>query len=400
MDLSEKIALQSLAVNGALVTIKVGLALFSGSLALRADALHSATDVLSALVVWIGIRIAGRSNRNFPYGLYKVENLVALGSSLLIALAGYEIVREVFSGSAQPLVENSGVAAVGVALTIAIAWAFSRYELKMARQTGSPSLLADARHIWSDMLSSLVIMAALLGSAFGIGLDLDRYAALVAVFFIGRAALGIFLDSVRVLLDASLDPAGIEAIREVVNADPRVARINELRARNAGRYKFVELDLALRVKSLEKGHQVAEELKQRIRSRLEHVDHVQVHYAPQRKETLVLAMPLAADRRTLSRHFGEAPWFRLVTLDPQTGEIRADHFLRNPHEHLEKAKGIKVAGWLLEQELDMIVVLQDLGGKGPGFVLGNAEVATRLAETEEAEVVLAEIRQDCREGRL
>lgn len=398
MDLSEKIALQSLAVNGALVTIKVGLALFSGSLALRADALHSATDVLSALVVWIGIRIAGRSNRNFPYGLYKVENLVALGSSLLIALAGYEIVREVFSGSAQALVENSVAAAVGVALTIAIAWAFSRYEMKMARQTGSPSLLADARHIWSDMLSSLVIMAALLGSAFDIGLD--RYAALVAVFFIGRAALGIFLDSVRVLLDASLDPAGIEAIREVVNADPRVARINELRARNAGRYKFVELDLALRVKSLEKGHQVAEELKQRIRSRLEHVDHVQVHYAPQRKETLVLAMPLAADRRTLSRHFGEAPWFRLVTLDPQTGEIRADHFLRNPHEHLEKAKGIKVAGWLLEQELDMIVVLQDLGGKGPGFVLGNAEVATRLAETEEAEVVLAEIRQDCREGRL
>ena len=398
MDLSEKIALQSLAVNLLLVAIKVGLALFSGSLALRADALHSATDVLSALVVWIGIRIAGRSSRNFPYGLYKVENLVALGSSLLIALAGYEILREVFSGSAQTLVENSVPAAVGVALTIAIAWAFSRYELKMARQTGSPSLLADARHIWSDMLSSLVIMAALLGSVFGLGLD--RYAALVAVFFIGRAALGIFLDSVRVLLDASLDPAGIEAIREVVTADHRVARINELRARNAGRYKFVELDLALRVKSLEKGHQVAEELKQRIRSRLEHVDHVQVHYAPQRKETLTLAMPLAADRRTLSRHFGEAPYFRLVTLDPPTGEIRADHFLSNPHEHLEKGKGIKVAGWLLEQELDMIVVLQDLGGKGPGFVLGNAEVASRLAETEDAEVVLAEIRRDCRENRL
>ena len=398
MDLSEKIALQSLAVNLLLVAIKVGLALFSGSLALRADALHSATDVLSALVVWIGIRIAGRSSRNFPYGLYKVENLVALGSSLLIALAGYEILREVFSGSAQTLVENSVPAAVGVALTIAIAWAFSRYEMKMARQTGSPSLLADARHIWSDMLSSLVIMAALLGSVFGLGLD--RYAALVAVFFIGRAALGIFLDSVRVLLDASLDPAGIEAIREVVTADHRVARINELRARNAGRYKFVELDLALRVKSLEKGHQVAEELKQRIRSRLEHVDHVQVHYAPQRKETLTLAMPLAADRRTLSRHFGEAPYFRLVTLDPPTGEIRADHFLSNPHEHLEKGKGIKVAGWLLEQELDMIVVLQDLGGKGPGFVLGNAEVASRLAETEDAEVVLAEIRRDCRENRL
>jgi len=398
VDLSEKIALQSLAVNGVLVAIKVGLALFSGSLALRADALHSATDVLSALVVWIGIRIAGRSSRNFPYGLYKVENLVALGSSLLIALAGYEIVREVFSGSAQTLVEHSIPAAVGVALTIAIAWVFSRYELKMARQTGSPSLLADARHIWSDMLSSLVILASLLGSALGVGLD--RYAALVAVFFIGRAALGIFLDSVRVLLDASLDPAGIEAIREVVAADPRVARINELRARNAGRYKFVELDLTLRVKSLEKGHQVAEELKQRIRSRLEHVDHVQVHYAPQRKETLTLAMPLAADRRTLSRHFGEAPWFRLVTLDPRTGETRADHFLSNPHERLEKGKGIKVAGWLLEQELDMIVVLQDLGGKGPGFVLDNAEVATRLAETEEAEAVLAEIFRDCREGRL
>ena len=391
MEPSEKTAWFSLLINLLLVAIKVSLALLSGSLAIKADAIHSLTDVVSATVILIGIKISKRSSRSFPYGLYKVENLVALGTSLLIFLAGYEIVMAVLAGSVQ-IPAQLPFAIGGISLTILITFLFSRYEFKQGIKTGSPSLIADSRHIWTDMLSSVVILISLIGSF--LGFALDRYAALVVVVFIGRIAFIIMIDAVRVLLDASLAPEYLNRVREIVVADPRVERINELRARNAGRYKFVELDLTLRIRTLEKGHLVAEEIKQRIKESLENVDHVLIHYEPCQKKHLVMGLPLSADRRTISEHFGEAPFFRLVTLHSSDLVVTVDTTLSNPYINEEKAKGIKVANWLLESGLDMMIVRQDLAGKGPGFVLGNADCEVLVVSENDADVALATIKKD------
>ena len=392
MEPSEKTAWFSLLINLLLVAIKVSLALLSGSLAIKADAIHSLTDVVSATVILIGIKISKRSSRSFPYGLYKVENLVALGTSLLIFLAGYEIVMAVLAGSVQIIPAQLPLAIGGISLTIFITFLFSRYELKQGIKTGSPSLIADSRHIWTDMLSSVVILISLIGSF--LGFALDRYAALIVVVFIGRIAFIIMIDAVRVLLDASLAPEYLNRVREIVVADPRVERINELRARNAGRYKFVELDLTLRIRTLEKGHLVAEEIKQRIKESLENVDHVLIHYEPCQKKHLVMGLPLSADRRTISEHFGEAPFFRLVTLHSSDLVVTVDTTLSNPYINEEKAKGIKVANWLLESGLDMMIVRQDLAGKGPGFVLGNADCEVLVVSENDADVALATIKKD------
>jgi len=239
MEASEKTAWWSVTVNSALVGLKAVLALVSGSLAIKADVIHSLTDVFSSVIILAGIKISARRSLRFPYGLYKVENLVALWVSLAIFYAGIEIVREVFAETSRELPVHIPLAAVGIGLTIPTAWLFSRYELRKGRETGSPSLVADARHIWTDSLSSVVILASLLGGA--LGFSWDRYAALVVVAFIARAAFVIFLEAVRVLLDASLDFDSMSRIREIVLADHRVGKINDLRARNAGRFKFVEL---------------------------------------------------------------------------------------------------------------------------------------------------------------
>ena len=84
MELSEKTAWLSILTNTLLVAIKATLAVFSGSLAIKADAVHSLSDVVSSIIILIGIKISKRQTRNFPYGLYKLENLVALGTSVLI----------------------------------------------------------------------------------------------------------------------------------------------------------------------------------------------------------------------------------------------------------------------------------------------------------------------------
>lgn len=389
MDISRKTAWFSVLTNTVLTGLKAVLALLTGSLAIKADAIHSLSDVVSSLIIVAGITISQRSSQRFPYGLYKVENLVSLGTSFLIFIAGYEIVSEVLTGSSLLITEQIPLAIGGVLLSILITFAFSRYESKKGQETGSPSLIADAKHIWTDMLSSLVILAALLGHL--VGIALDRYAALVVVLFIARAAFAILLDSVRVLLDASLDYGSVERIRETALADPRVVEIKELRARNAGRYKFVELDVVLRVKELSKGHAVSQEIEQRIKSRIENVDHVVIHFQPlQRKET-IFAVPLDHDKQTISLHFGEAPFFRLVTVLHQGDDntMSADSLYINPFSQEEKAKGIKVANWLLEKGMDILIVRQDLTGKGPAFVLGDAEASIILTNEPDAEKALS-----------
>ncbi|RLB84963.1 MAG: cation transporter, partial [Deltaproteobacteria bacterium] len=97
MEQSEKVGFYSLGINVFLVVLKGVLGWLSGSIGLIADAIHSLTDVISSGTVVAGIKLSRRKSKNFPYGLYKVENLVSLVSSILIFLAGYEIIRMVFT---------------------------------------------------------------------------------------------------------------------------------------------------------------------------------------------------------------------------------------------------------------------------------------------------------------
>ncbi|MFH2123891.1 MAG: cation diffusion facilitator family transporter [Pseudomonadota bacterium] len=389
MESSEKTAWLSIVTNLLLVGIKTSVAWFSGSLAVTADAIHSLSDVISSAIILIGIKISDRSTRNFPYGLYKVENMVAMATSVLILFAGYEIIKAVFITPATAIPAQIPLAMTGIGATILITWIFSRYELKKGRETGSPSLIADAQHIRTDMLSSLVILMALLGS--GAGLPLDKYAAVIVVLFIARSAVTIFLDSVRVLLDASLDHGSLTRIRELVLADPRVAEINHLWARNAGRYKFVELDLTVRATELEAGHRISEEIENRVKMEIAQVDRVLIHFQPRLRQQLTIGIPLAEDRMTISEHFGEAPFFRLLSMERAEGKIIEDTLLPNPYLQEEKAKGIKVAGWLLEHGLDLLISSHDHSGKGPGFVLGNGGVEILLTRETNAEKALAEV---------
>jgi cation diffusion facilitator family transporter len=126
MDQSEKIGLLSVGINSSLVVIKVILAHLSGSIALLADAIHSLSDVISSATVLAGIKISKRKSSKFPYGLFKVENLVCLISSLFIFFAGYEIVQTVLFKEESLRPEFLSYAMAGVLVTMAITFFFSR----------------------------------------------------------------------------------------------------------------------------------------------------------------------------------------------------------------------------------------------------------------------------------
>ncbi len=379
MEKSEQIGFCSIGLNILLVALKYVLAILSGSVALIADAIHSFSDVISAATVLAGIKTSKRKSKVFPYGLYKVENLVSLMSSLFVLFAGYEIVKTVFVEEQALNFKRLPLAILGVIVTVAITFLFSRYELKHGRRIGSPSLVADAQHVKTDMLSSMVILVGLIGSL--LNLPLDKAAALVVVFFVGRAGVIIFLDSIRVLLDASLDFETLDLVKNTIQSDPKVERINGLWGRNSGRFKFIEADISLRIRNLQKAHQVTQRIEENIQKKVSHVDHILIHYEPAKKESSICAIPLEENKSTLSSHFGDAPIFYLATLRADDQTILEEKFLRNPFLREEKGKGIKVSEWLIQQGIDIVFTRKEFTGRGPSYVFSDGSVDVYLTSS-------------------
>jgi cation diffusion facilitator family transporter len=389
MEEGEKVALLSIGINLVLVFIKYFLALLAGSVALLADVIHSFSDVISSATVFAGIKISKRKSKGFPYGLYKVENLVSLISALFIFLAGYEIVHTVLMGEQALRSHYLPHAMAGVLIIMVITFLFSRYELRLGKKLGSPSLAADAQHIRTDMLSSAVILCGLVGGFFS--WPLDRVAALVVVALVFKAGFHIFLDAIRVLLDASLDFDTMDKVKTAILSHPQVSSIHSLRGRNSGRFKFIEADIGLRVSELEKAHQISQRIETEIVQMVPNVDRVLIHYEPERKETRVCAFPLREDRVSLSEHFGEAPYFHIVTIRERDRFVIEERTLANPWKNEEKGKGLKVSKWLLQQSVDTLYTLRSLDGKGPGYVLSDADVNIVITKANRLENVLEEV---------
>lgn len=379
-DAGERLAIASVLVNLVVTGLKYFLGVFSGSLALLADAVHSSADVVSSASIWAGIRLSRRKTKRFPYGLYKVENLVALITSGLILLAGYEIVRHVLWAGERVKAARLPYAILGVVAVASILLSFSRYELKKAKQLNSPSLEADAQHLATDLFSSCIILVGLVGTYFQVKFPLDRVAALIIAVLIAWVGIKIATAAVRVLLDASLDFKTLNTIRGIILETLQVSEINTLTGRNSGRFKFIEADVAIKVRELEKAHFVADQIENRIKSRVPYVDQILIHYEPIHKETKVIALPVAEDRLHLSEHFGEAPYFLLFTLKRADGAILDESWLRNPFQMVKKGKGIKVSEWLVSLGIDEIIAPKNFEHKGPFYVFSDNGVGMRKIE--------------------
>ena len=390
MKQSEKVGLYSILVNLFLVGIKVLLFLISGSVALMADAIHSFSDVISSATVLAGIKISKRKSKGFPYGLYKVENFVSLLSSVFIFIAGYEIVKTVFNNQLPLHTQYLPYAIGGVLVTMGITFSFSRYELKQGKEIGSPSLMADGQHIRTDMLASTVIMAGLIGGWFGF--NLDKVAALLVVFLVFKAGLTISIDAIRVLLDASIGFETMDKVKSIILKEPGVVSINALLGRNSGPFKFIEADIVIKAKDLEKALSISQKIEKKIRQQVSHVDHILIHYEPQRKETTTYAIPLKEDKKVISDHFGNAPCFQLIKIQNRDGAVLSEEYYKNPFAQEEKGKGIRVSEWLLEKGVDTVCSPREFKRSSPGYVFSDAGVDIIVTDRKTLEEVLQSIK--------
>ncbi|MCD6281935.1 MAG: cation diffusion facilitator family transporter [Deltaproteobacteria bacterium] len=372
MDRDNKVAILSICVNLTLFLVKYIFALFSGSIALKAESFHSLADVVASSTVFMGLILSKRRTKSFPYGLFKVENMVSLLVAFAILYAAYEIVKEVLGGGTG-LPHNVAPAVASVFFVITIAFLFSRYEAKVGMEIGSPSLKADAEHIRVDVLANMVVLVGLLSSYAGV--NIDRAAALVVVVFISISGIRVLVDGARVLLDASLDYKTLSTAEKLIASEPQVVEIKDLTGRSSGRYKFIESTIVLKTHDLDKAHFIATRIEENIKEQIKNVDRVLIHYEPTSREHLVYAAPVEdKERLEISLHFGEAPCFVLAKVHIKDKKIVETRVIENPFIKIAESKGILVAEFLVKQSVDVVITRESFGGKGPFYVFSSASV--------------------------
>ena len=376
----------SIALNVALAVLHGAVAAASGSLAVTTELIHNAVDLLSAVVVVLGLRLARHKAKAFPYGLYKVENLVAAGIAVMIFATAYEVARTAFLEPAADLQVDPWMLG-SLAVSMAMPLVFSHFELRVARAANSPALIADAREYRVHAYTTGLALVALLFGWFD--LPFDRIAALIIVAAIVKTGWDLLLDALRVLLDASLDAKSLREVGAIIAADPAVAELKWTMGRNAGRFRFVEAGVTLRAASLAKVETAVQRIEARVRAAIPQIERVLLHVEGRALLHEKIAVPLADDAGTISEHFGEAPCFAFVTMSRSSGAIEEQVIRPNRHRAEERAKGIRVAEWLVAEKVDRVFTPKPLEGKGPSYVFQDAGIEVQLTDASRLADLLA-----------
>jgi cation diffusion facilitator family transporter len=279
----QKAAIIVIAGISLLIVLKLIASFITGSVGIRADAIHSVIDLSGAVIGLVGIKLASRPpDGDHAYGHSKIENIAgALIAAVIFLAAGtiaYEAVSRLLGGV---VVKMPLVGVVVTALAIVINTGISRYALRTARSADSVALEATARDMIADVMSSAAVLAGLvLVSITGYAV-LDPIAALFVAALIIRAACITMKNSVSDLLDTSLPPEELEQISRIISGHgDRVAGWHKLRTRKAGPERFIEIHLLFpRFTNIEEAHAVADKIQNEIQTVLS-PSQVNIHIEP------------------------------------------------------------------------------------------------------------------------
>lgn len=275
-------AILSIAVNLSMLVLKIAVSLWSGSIGILAEAIHSGFDLVASLMAYHGIKKAMEpSDREHHYGHYKYENLSSLLQSALMALTSFLIIYEAANRITKGAAVRESAYGMGLmVLTIAVAHFTSRYLHKVSVDEGSSALEADAYHFTTDVWSALSVLAGL--TLVRLGFDIgDPLAAIFVALLMIYVAANLGRRAVSVMLDASPKDAVADAIADVIRRDGRVLSFHKFRARLSGSMIFVDVHIRLaRNIHLKRAHAIAHELKRKILASNKAIEDVDIHLEP------------------------------------------------------------------------------------------------------------------------
>ena len=284
-EIAMRVSKTTLVVNVFLSVLKLFVGVLANSAALVADAVNSISDVLSTIVVMIGVKLGNRvSDKDHPYGHERYECAAALILSAFVfvtgLMIGYNGVQKIIAGSHGDLVVPGAIALVAAAITMVVKEALYWYTRAAAKKTGLSVLMAFAWDHRSDVLSGAGAFIGILGARIGLPI-LDPIAAVVISLLILRVAVAIFKDAMRRMTDTSCDEELEKEIIALALEQRDVLGVDKINTRLFGDRVYVDLEISADGDvSLHEAHNTAQRVHDAIEVRYEQVKHCMVHVNP------------------------------------------------------------------------------------------------------------------------
>lgn len=283
--IANRVSVQTIIANLILSVFKLIIGFIGNSSAMISDAIHSASDVFSTIVVMIGIKMAAKeSDKEHPYGHEKMECVAAIVLAIVLFITGLgigvEAFRTIFSGNYENLEIPGILALIAAVISILVKEGMYWYTRYFARKINSGALMADAWHHRSDALSSVGALVGIFGARHGF-VVMDSAASLVIFVFIAKAAYDIFMDAIDKMIDRSCDENTQKQIYECILETENVLGIDLLQTRIFGNKIYVDAEIEVDGDvTLNEAHDISELVHQRIEEKFDMVKHIMVHVNP------------------------------------------------------------------------------------------------------------------------
>jgi len=278
-----RLAFWSIVVAFVVLGLKALAWWLTGSVALYSDALESTVNVIAALAAFWAIRIShAPADQDHPFGHHKAEYFSAVLEGVLIVVAALLILVEVARAWATPVNLDQpwpGLAVNGVASVINLIWA--QLLIRTGRAERSPALVADGRHIMTDVITSVGVLAGLVAAVLTGWRILDPALAVIVALNILWQGWHVIGSSVQGLMDRAVDKDEHFRIRDIISANSRGAmEVHDLKTRIAGRATFIEFHLIVDGDmSVRESHVICDRIEEALKAEIPSV-RITIHVEP------------------------------------------------------------------------------------------------------------------------
>jgi cation diffusion facilitator family transporter len=269
--------------NSTLVVLKLLVGIFTLSVSVISEAIHSGTDLIAALIANYSVRKSTRpADDGHSFGHGKYESLSGAAEAMLILAAAIIIIYEAAGkliNHQEVLLVDAGIAVM--AISALMNFTISRYLFKVAKKHRSLALEADAMHLKTDVWTSLGVFGGLLAYRITNITEIDPIVAIIVAVIIIHAAVRLTKKSTFELLDHSLTAEEESAICEAIKSiTSEAGTYHGLRTRRSGRDSFIDFHLVLpKDLHVEKAHKICDDIEQKILDRLPN-SNLTIHVEP------------------------------------------------------------------------------------------------------------------------
>lgn len=286
LNLSLKIASGTIVVGIVVLGLKTLAWGMTGSIALLSDALESTVNVVTACAALIAIRIAQRpADQDHPYGHHKAEFFSAVLEGVMIIIAALLILREAFHGILAPRTLDAPMEGLLINVAASVingGWCWVL--LRQGRRLKSPALVADGKHLLSDVVTSVGVVAGVaLAIATGYAI-LDPILAAVVAVNILWSGWSVMLASLSGLMDEAVSDDTLKTIRETISGEADGAiEVHDLRTRHAGSMTFIDFHLVVTGEtSVAQAHAICDRIELALKRYLQDAQ-ITIHIEPEGK---------------------------------------------------------------------------------------------------------------------